>query len=173
MDIWEPKVLRSGAGGHFRVPIEHDVEWEYINSLLGEDRPEETTSVFLADSWYVSEKNDSDPKTCGIGGGESSDSDPKNGGLQEEVTQETENSESDNKVLQSLPFYNLQFKKSGKNVLIISNESFGPSKKALAFTSQRKGVKIHIPLCGNVESLNVVSALSIIAFEMRRQVSVS
>lgn len=32
--VWDPKVLRSGSGSHFRLPIVHSVDWETIHSQL-------------------------------------------------------------------------------------------------------------------------------------------
>ncbi|XP_072944046.1 rRNA methyltransferase 3, mitochondrial [Epargyreus clarus] len=45
VDLWDPKVIRSAAGAHFRQPIHSSVEWEEISKLLPKD-----TSVFIADS---------------------------------------------------------------------------------------------------------------------------
>lgn len=45
MDLWDPKVIRSASGAHFRQPIHTSVEWEDMPSLL-----EQNTSVFIADS---------------------------------------------------------------------------------------------------------------------------
>ncbi|KAJ9590657.1 hypothetical protein L9F63_016328, partial [Diploptera punctata] len=44
-DLWQPKVLRSGAGAHFRTPIATDVEWTDIESHVNC-----SASIFLADS---------------------------------------------------------------------------------------------------------------------------
>ncbi|XP_013186480.2 rRNA methyltransferase 3, mitochondrial isoform X1 [Amyelois transitella] len=45
VDMWDPKVIRSAAGAHFRLPIYNSIEWEDMPKLL-----EENTSVFIADS---------------------------------------------------------------------------------------------------------------------------
>lgn len=45
VDIWEPKVLRSAAGAHFRLPIHNAIDWEDMPKYL-----EERTSIFIADS---------------------------------------------------------------------------------------------------------------------------
>ncbi|XP_075969411.1 rRNA methyltransferase 3, mitochondrial [Anticarsia gemmatalis] len=45
VDVWDPKVIRSAAGAHFRLPIYHSIEWTDMPSHL-----EPNTSVFIADS---------------------------------------------------------------------------------------------------------------------------
>lgn len=43
--MWEPKVLRSAAGAHFRLPIHNAIDWADMPKHL-----EECTSIFIADS---------------------------------------------------------------------------------------------------------------------------
>ncbi|VVC92451.1 unnamed protein product [Leptidea sinapis] len=45
VDLWDPKVVRSAAGAHFRQPIHTSIDWEEMLNFL----PKET-SVFIADS---------------------------------------------------------------------------------------------------------------------------
>ncbi|CAL7933472.1 unnamed protein product [Xylocopa violacea] len=45
VDLWDPKVLRSAAGTHFRLPIHTFSTWDKILSLISED-----SHVFIADS---------------------------------------------------------------------------------------------------------------------------
>ncbi|CAB3242040.1 unnamed protein product [Arctia plantaginis] len=45
VDVWDPKVIRSAAGAHFRLPIYHSIEWSDMSSHL-----EKNTSIFIADS---------------------------------------------------------------------------------------------------------------------------
>ena len=44
VDVWDPKVLRCAAGGHFHVPIHYNLGWEEIEKLITNKR------IFLADS---------------------------------------------------------------------------------------------------------------------------
>lgn len=46
MDLWEPKVLRSGAGAHFRVPVHQGIHWDNLEQLVHLEK----ASVYLADS---------------------------------------------------------------------------------------------------------------------------
>ena len=57
--MWEPKVLRSGAGAHFRVPIINNVNWDDLKSHVDDD-----VSVFLADSNALS-SHDNTPVSPG------------------------------------------------------------------------------------------------------------
>lgn len=45
VDLWDPKVIRSAAGAHFRVPIYPSIEW---NEMPEHTRPE--SAIFIADS---------------------------------------------------------------------------------------------------------------------------
>nr|XP_021189626.2 rRNA methyltransferase 3, mitochondrial [Helicoverpa armigera] len=45
VDAWDPKVIRSAAGAHFRLPIHQSIEWDEMPNHLEKD-----TSVFIADS---------------------------------------------------------------------------------------------------------------------------
>lgn len=45
MDVWDPKVIRSASGAHFRLPIYHSIDWSEMPTHL-----EQNTSVFIADS---------------------------------------------------------------------------------------------------------------------------
>lgn len=53
VDIWDPKVIRSGMGGHFRLPMINDIGWETIVNHLPEN-----SQVYLADHKYSYEEND-------------------------------------------------------------------------------------------------------------------
>ena len=44
VDVWDPKVLRCAAGGHFHVPIYYNLSWEEIKKLIANKK------IFLADS---------------------------------------------------------------------------------------------------------------------------
>ncbi|CAK1552146.1 unnamed protein product [Leptosia nina] len=45
VDLWDPKVIRTAAGAHFRQPIHTSVDWEEIPKLVNTN-----TSLFIADS---------------------------------------------------------------------------------------------------------------------------
>ncbi|KAJ8725552.1 hypothetical protein PYW08_003735 [Mythimna loreyi] len=45
VDVWDPKVIRSAAGAHFRLPVYHSIDWSEMPNHLEQD-----TSIFIADS---------------------------------------------------------------------------------------------------------------------------
>lgn len=45
VDVWDPKVVRSAAGAHFRLPIHHSIDWEKMPTFL-----DQNSSIFIADS---------------------------------------------------------------------------------------------------------------------------
>ena len=45
VDVWDPKVLRCAAGGHFYLPIHYNLSWDKIGKLLPQNK-----KIFLADS---------------------------------------------------------------------------------------------------------------------------
>ena len=51
VDIWDPKVIRSGMGAHFRLPMINDVGWETILNHIPEH-----SRIFLADHRYSFEE---------------------------------------------------------------------------------------------------------------------
>ncbi|XP_022117101.2 rRNA methyltransferase 3, mitochondrial [Pieris rapae] len=55
VDLWDPKVIRSAAGAHFRQPIHTSVVWEDIPNILNPN-----TSIFVADSNVADSELDSD-----------------------------------------------------------------------------------------------------------------
>ena len=44
VDVWDPKVLRCAAGGHFYLPLHYNLGWEEIETLIEDKR------IFLADN---------------------------------------------------------------------------------------------------------------------------
>ncbi|PFX27416.1 rRNA methyltransferase 3, mitochondrial-like isoform X1 [Stylophora pistillata] len=44
VDVWDPKVLRCAAGGHFYLPIHYNLDWEEIEAVIADKR------IFLADN---------------------------------------------------------------------------------------------------------------------------
>ncbi|RVE54866.1 hypothetical protein evm_000633 [Chilo suppressalis] len=45
VDLWDPKVIRSASGAHFRLPVYSSVSWEEMSKYL-----EQNSSVLIADS---------------------------------------------------------------------------------------------------------------------------
>jgi len=109
-DAFAPKVLRSGMGAHFKLPI-REIDWPEIASFC----KKENLAVFLAEAGQGKSHN------------------------QVDLTQ--------------------------KVALIIGGEAHGASPAA----HQLKPESIHIPMPGQIESLNAATAGSLLLFEAVRQ----
>ncbi|VDP46834.1 unnamed protein product [Soboliphyme baturini] len=66
-------------------------------------------------------------------------------------------------------YHEEQFFPRPTTVLVVGNESVGLSKASYGFAHKHGGKRVHIPLMNGVNSLNSVTAISIIAYEFRRQ----
>ncbi|KAJ8722806.1 hypothetical protein PYW07_003986 [Mythimna separata] len=53
VDVWDPKVIRSAAGAHFRLPVYHSIDWSEMPNHL-----EPNTSIFIADSNTTADDKD-------------------------------------------------------------------------------------------------------------------
>lgn len=76
-------------------------------------------------------------------------------------------------VLQSLPiipYYEVNFSASKPIVLIVGGETEGISLDAYKFAAEHNGVRLNIPLENDIDSLNTSTALSIIMFEIKKQI---
>ncbi|XP_063239142.1 rRNA methyltransferase 3, mitochondrial isoform X1 [Bacillus rossius redtenbacheri] len=142
MDLWDPKVLRSGVGAHFRMKIFRDVAWEEVSDILG------TSFVCLAD-------NNLGDADCG-----------------ESETGEHDQEAKDPQARHTVPvvpYYDVNYARQTSVVLVLGGEAHGLSPSAYQLAASRKGVRVHIPLANGTESLNTGTALGVIVFEMKRQ----
>lgn len=72
-----------------------------------------------------------------------------------------------------LPYYGVNFSKLDHIVLILGGETEGISEECYKFVAERNGVRLNVPLNNDVDSLNINTALGVIAFEIKRQFSTS
>jgi 16S rRNA (guanosine(1370)-2'-O)-methyltransferase len=150
VDAWEPKVVRSGCGAHFRLPIIDNIEWSQINECLLDDRP---LDILLAESNTV---NTDQIKSS-------------NNNFNENIDLKTYMTQTP---LLSLMFNEVNFFANGlnrKSVIIIGSEAYGLSNDAYKLAQEYNGRRIKIPLSFGVDSLNSAIAATIILFEMKRQ----
>ncbi|CAF0890940.1 unnamed protein product [Adineta steineri] len=173
VDIWDPKVIRSGMGAHFRLPIINDVGWETIANHIPE-----MSKIYLADHKYSFEEN----KTL-------SDDNPSKQMFEEmlekrkqikrsDKTEDRSYSSSNNRFLplyknipidyQSLWQAFSNIKSSDHSTIIVGGETEGTSLQARKLTIEHAGKMVYIPLLNDVESLNVGIALSVILIELRK-----
>ncbi|XP_069703756.1 rRNA methyltransferase 3, mitochondrial isoform X2 [Periplaneta americana] len=165
VDLWDPKVLRSGAGAHFRTPIVSNVEWNDLESHVDSE-----SQVFIADSnAFVAQD---DHESCEDGEENISDSQYKG---EEKLETENSNSRSPDiphnylKNVPVFPYFAVDFASQDSVILVVGGETEGLSAESFQLVHNRGGVRLNIPLSNNVESLNSGTALGIIVFEIKRQ----
>ncbi|UJR27105.1 hypothetical protein I4U23_008404 [Adineta vaga] len=172
VDIWDPKVIRSGMGAHFRLPIINDIGWETIVGHLPEN-----SKIYLADHKHSFENNTS------------SDDNPSKQMFEEmlekrkqmkrtDLTEDRSYSSANNRFLplyknipinyQSLWSAFSNMKSTDHSTIIIGGETEGVSLQARKLTIENDGKMVYIPLLNDVESLNVGIALSVILIELRK-----
>uniref|UniRef100_A0A1B6CM55 Uncharacterized protein n=1 Tax=Clastoptera arizonana TaxID=38151 RepID=A0A1B6CM55_9HEMI len=71
--------------------------------------------------------------------------------------------------LSLLPYYNVDFSASSSLAIVIGGETEGLSKQAVLLSKHHNGARINIPLANELDSLNSGAALSVILFEIKRQ----
>uniref|UniRef100_A0A023FSF4 Putative spou rrna methylase family protein n=1 Tax=Amblyomma parvum TaxID=251391 RepID=A0A023FSF4_AMBPA len=182
VDPWDPKVLRAGAGSHFRIPIHGGIAWEHMPSYV---TPE--MAVYLADhrtdqQLRPSSSEEDDPDE------EGSDSEEEKGEEEDDevryrtVTAEGQRLKVDKSYCDAdeleecgeipLPHYEYTAVKYSKapSVLVVGGEAHGLSLQAHKLAVDSVGARVHVPANNGVESLNTAIAASIILYEMRRQI---
>ncbi|XP_064612160.1 rRNA methyltransferase 3, mitochondrial-like isoform X2 [Liolophura sinensis] len=186
VDIWEPKVLRSGAGCHFRVPIINNLEWETVVSYF----PAESM-VCLADVGKVRQSKDYRSRLRVEDLRKLLEQSTSKGALDQGTLQASEDFDMDSgsnnektlyrdrhtlalfKRLQlpSNVYHQVDFSRTS-SVLVVSNESEGPSPQAKKAVFDNYGQAVVVPMAMNVESLNNSVATGVILFEIKRQLTV-
>lgn len=144
VDLWDPKVIRGGMGGHFRVPIINNLNYDQIEAYLPSN-----TKLFFADSKKEidsTNKNDYDS----IEKLENCNYTKLNG-----IFNCNNNSES-----------------SSHATLVIGSEATGINKNLVNIGIKKLNNKncfyLNIPLENGVESLNCSIAFAILSYEMRK-----
>ncbi|KAK8788041.1 hypothetical protein V5799_022182 [Amblyomma americanum] len=181
VDPWELKVLRAGAGSHFRIPIHSGIAWEHMPSYV---TPE--TAIYLADHRTDQQFRPSSSEEEDLNE-EASDSEEEEGEKDDEVRYTTLTADGQRlKVDESyrdmdeleecseipLPHYDYTAVEYSKapSVLVVGGEAHGLSLQAHKLAVDCVGARVHVPANNGVESLNTAIAASIILYEMRRQI---
>lgn len=187
-DAWESKVLRSGAGSHFRIAIASDVEWPLIFNHIPIDRP---FDLFIADSNdNFSNKLVKHEETI-VGQNESTIHSSIPSHTINTITKEVdvlsdqtfvrdesyddsnpELSRYRNLSMASISYSDTKYYNMGPEkpiVLVIGGETHGLSNQSYKLSYDYIGRKIKIPLFMGVDSLNSAVAAAVIMYEMRRQ----
>ncbi|XP_014473986.1 PREDICTED: rRNA methyltransferase 3, mitochondrial [Dinoponera quadriceps] len=173
VDLWEPKVLRGATGAHFRIPIHTSISWEDLPALISNE-----STIYLADNNMEYKRNDSDEAEMNLTDVEEDDSKDQSERNDPTIPSEIKSYTSTAKTkalvkkivsqFPIVPYHTLDFTKT-EIVLITGGETEGVSLQSCDLLRQRDCTRVNISLTSGIESLNIASALSIIAFEMKRQ----
>ncbi|XP_076345503.1 rRNA methyltransferase 3, mitochondrial-like isoform X3 [Tachypleus tridentatus] len=172
VDLWEPKVLRSACGAHFRVPILNNICWEVLENYFSED-----AIIYLADNCsdqkIIPQAKSNKPQKLEnknneefvIVNGEGKQVKVDLSYKCQEVLEAYRN------VSLLTQSYSDTLFSHCETVLIIGGETEGLSLEAFKLACKRGGRKLVIPTENGVESLNSSVAAAILLFEIKRQLA--
>ncbi|KYM75449.1 RNA methyltransferase-like protein 1 [Atta colombica] len=188
VNLWEPKVLRSAIGAHFRLPIFTSISWDEIPTLISDE-----SAIFLADNNIANENVLTDfkmnPDTNEGSSIKVNDNyvkqdnlDAYNEQIQDntinELIDQTKTYKSTAKTkllvkqlvsqLPVKPYYALDFTEK-EIVFVIGGETEGINLESCKLLRSRNCTRVNIPLTNGIDSLNVGVAVGIITFEIKRQ----
>ncbi|GFU33283.1 rRNA methyltransferase 3, mitochondrial [Nephila pilipes] len=176
VDPWEHKVLRTGCGGHFRIPIINNIEWTHISNYISK-----RSTIFIADNSGDIIESSNSPEFINY------DEAPDENDGEVEVKRyatinefnqpisidETYNDPAELEKYKELDFpcylySSIKFPKENI-VLYVGGETLGVDERAIKLACDYGGKKVKIPLENNMESLNSSFAMTIILYEIKRQ----
>lgn len=178
VDVWEPKVLRSGCGSHFRIPILNSIPWSQIPNYISLDAQVLLASASFSDQLKFSKANSLSFEELDYLLDHSEKSLNTDESIDKTTKETSENLEKNlkaedlytNAPIPSEPYEQFSFA-HGEIVLIIGSEAHGLSTEAKKLAFSHYGQLVYIPLVHGVESLNSVVAAGIIMFEIRKQIN--
>lgn len=172
VDVWEPKVLRAGAGSHFRLHIINKLGWEIVGNYLHEN-----AQVFLAEcSGHMPRKPERPPRWLleKISAVEPAKYIEKNEDTEE--LREVDETYLDKDTVELYKRFPLSVKTysevdytEGEPVIIIGGETEGVSAAAYKLAYDRNGDRVFIPMMSGVNSLNSAVAATVILYEAQKQ----
>lgn len=166
-DVWSSKAVRAGAGAHFHVPVEQGVGWAGVRDLL-----EDPWSQVLLAELPSEERKEEEVVTLSV-----EETQRRVDALENRLVEEGSHEEDIVDVMEmfkelplpSLEYSQFQLQPGFKEVVVvIGGETEGVSGEAYRFCHKLGGSKIHLPLRNHVNSLNVVSATSVILFKIQQ-----
>ncbi|XP_033748196.1 rRNA methyltransferase 3, mitochondrial-like [Pecten maximus] len=174
VDLWEPKVLRSGTGCHFRVPFYRNITWNNVENYIPVG-----SRIYLADKRRPTDKRvgkytdpeDDDNVIDTLGNDQNDYEDDLETNL---ISNTSFNDLEQVKQYKHAPlpvssFSDMNYCKNDHTVLVIGGESYGVSLQAHKLAYDMYGQCIMIPMTNGVESVNAAVAGSVIMFEIFNQ----
>lgn len=159
-DVWASKAVRAGAGAHFHVPLVQGVAWGEVRELLQDPWPQ----VVIADI-------PGGPVAEEVAEGEV---ERRVAELEERLAEGVESKEEVMEEYKRLapPSSDYSGFRVGAGyqevVVVVGGETEGVSGEAYRLAHLLGGSRLHIPLRNNVNSLNVISATSVIMFKVQQ-----
>ena len=192
VDAWSPKVLRSGAGCHYRIPIVTNISWTDVENYI-----QENTQVFIADSRKPDDEvledlagtneivaeldkleteemyaDDIESELSEPGSESDSDSDREIENLDETNLGDTDSARSLS-LFKQAPLNTSSYDEvnyvNKHTVIVIGGETQGISVHARKLAYSNYGQCVIIPMMADVESLNCSVAGSIVLYEASKQ----
>ena len=175
VDPWETKVLRSGAGAHFRLPIIYNVDWPFIFNHIPFDK---SIDVFIADhhvdeDQLINQNNQIQQLRKPLQFNQVLNEETNELMIREDSYQDEgnllkyRNANIFTSLYMNVAFFRESIDKS--TVFIVGGETKGLSNQAYKLAYDLVGTKLKIPLSSGMDSLNSSIAASIILYEMKRQ----
>ncbi|XP_042903475.1 rRNA methyltransferase 3, mitochondrial [Parasteatoda tepidariorum] len=180
VDPWEAKVLKTGCGGHFRIPIISNIEWTLLSNYISRE-----SHIFIADNSDDIEKWKQTPEFINYDESIEEIDDTSEDTIKKYATvnehnqiihiDETLQEPTELEMLETtnLPCYlysSIKFPK--KNiVLYVGGDTNGLDNRIVRLAYDYGGKKIKIPLENNMDNLNSSFSLTIILYEIKRQLT--
>ncbi|XP_071504063.1 rRNA methyltransferase 3, mitochondrial-like [Diadema antillarum] len=169
VDVWEPKVLRSGAGAHFRIPIISSIPWSSLPNYLTPD-----TRVHIANCYRQHDSNTADsngPSNQTYTGHWRKDEPPCSHGNNHDRWPQSSDGDL-GPGLRIAPYFDVNWA-VGSSALVIGGEAQGLSLEARELCEKSGGKMVYVPMSLGVDSLNAAMASSVMLFEAKRQLVTS
>ncbi|KAK7883100.1 hypothetical protein WMY93_029274 [Mugilogobius chulae] len=170
VDVWEPKVIRAAMGGHFRLPLFSNLDWDDVENHLPK-----TVTVHVADSSGDRLMESAEPKADVLSKSQKAGNYGwvRTQSNQKQVDNEMYDSDSDGEFELCLPnvstkLYHEHWAQN-HTAVVIGGETHGLSVESVHLAKKTAGCRLFIPVVPEVDSLNSAMAASILLFEGRKQ----
>jgi len=164
-DAWSSKSVRAGAGAHFHTPIVQGVNWVEVQGLLTDP----WSQLVVADLPREGDVEDNIEDSLPLG-----ELEKRVEMIEERLTMGEEEEELVVGEFKQLPPPSMDYTKFNLQagfkevVVVIGGETEGVSGAAYRLCHRMGGSRLHIPLRNSVNSLNVISAASVILFRIQQ-----